>query len=61
MSSESTILRVFGQVAKREGADCELHPLIYTLPTTNLTQDVKKKKGGAKDSAFSWFKPRCCS
>ena len=30
LSSESETLRVFGQVAKREGADCELHPLIHT-------------------------------
>jgi hypothetical protein len=41
VSSESTILRVFGQVAKREGADCELHPLIHTWLELNLVQDIE--------------------
>ena len=27
-----------------EGTNCELHPLIHTFLTRNLTQDVEKKK-----------------
>jgi hypothetical protein len=40
VSSESTILRLFGQVAKREGADCELHPLIHTFGSRLMPLDV---------------------
>jgi hypothetical protein len=46
VSSESTILRVFGQVAKREGPNCELHPLIHTLLGLDLAQNVG---GGSKE------------
>jgi hypothetical protein len=35
-----------------------LHLLIHTLPPGTSAPDVEKKKSGAKNSAFSLFKPR---
>jgi hypothetical protein len=33
-------------------ADCELHPLIYTLPDFTLPQDVERKKAEPKLRIF---------
>jgi len=38
-----------------------LHPLIHTPLGFTQSQDVEKKKSGARDSAFSKFKPKYCS
>jgi hypothetical protein len=38
---------------KGEGAKCGSHPLFTLSPLETSTQDFEKKKGGAKNSAFS--------
>jgi hypothetical protein len=43
---------VFGQVAKREGANCGLHPLIHTLLGFASAQDLEKKKAEPKTPHF---------
>ncbi len=52
VSSERTILRLFGRVVKKEGAEWRLHPLIHTFPFGNSAQDVEKKKAEPRTPHF---------
>ena len=40
LSSERTILRLFGRVLERKRSECRLHPLIHTSPSKSLAQNV---------------------
>jgi hypothetical protein len=52
MSNEKPpFMRLTGWL-KREGANCGLHPLIYTFPSEISAQDVGKKKAEPKTPHF---------